>query len=469
MERLAELYRQHVGESPERIVPIAGAGSHRCYFRLSGKRSLVGTVGTDRSENRAFIALSRHFHEAGLPVPEVVAVAADDMCYLQTDAGNRSLYEAVSAADCSAERRMELLGEAVDILARFHRGGSEGIDYRSMCQFQAMDSRAVMRDLNYFKYCFLKPSGLEFDEVRLDDEFAVMAAKVAAADADGVLLRDYQSRNLMLDGEGRMTVIDFQGARRGAAQYDLVSLLWQSRLSLSDSERLSLARRYVREADVADPDAFMRSLPLYVLLRTLQTLGTYGFRGLVEKKELFVRSIPKALQTLALLPWHAYSGMPYLRMLVGRLMCVDRFFNRRPSGRLTVTVSSFAYPKGIPDDKSGNGGGYVFDCRAIHNPGRYERYKSLTGRDSEVIEFLKADGEADRFLESAWKLIDMSVRKYITRGFSSLTVSFGCTGGQHRSVYCAEATARHIAETFPEADVDLTHREQHIHETFRYR
>lgn len=462
MERLIELYKKHRGYEPKQVTAITAAGSNRHYWRLD---DLVGTVGTDLKENRAFIALARHFGGRSLPVPEVLEVSDDGMAYLQTSVGTTSLFDEVvklrntdGTLTPAAER---LLEQAIDLLARFHKDGSPGLDFKKCCIRRAMDDRAVMWDLNYFKYCFLKPSTLEFDEERLDADFQRLAELTSAHEGDGVMLRDFQSRNLMLSPDGSLSVIDFQGARQGAPHYDLVSFLWQSRLALPDALRRRLVDRYIEKAGIEDAEEFKSRLPLFVVLRTLQTLAVYGFKGLVEHREMFVKSIPTALDTLVSLA-PALTLFPVLKDVVMRLSRLPRFAREAFKEGLTVTVTSFAYKLGIPVDNSGNGGGFVFDCRAIHNPGRFDRYKPLTGRDPEVIDFIEGNSEAADFLAAAYTMVDASVEKYVARGFTSLSVCFGCTGGRHRSVYCAESLARHLVEKFPAVRVRLVHREQRL-------
>ncbi|MDE7460374.1 MAG: phosphotransferase [Paramuribaculum sp.] len=462
MDRLIELYRKYRGRDPQKVTPITAAASNRKYWRLD---DLVGTIGTDRKENKAFIALSEHFVDRGLPVPEVLGVSSDGMAYLQTSVGNESLYDVVirlrddeGRFSPGAER---LLEQGIDMLARFHKDGSPQLDFAGCCIRPAMDQRAVMWDLNYFKYCFLKPSAIEFDEEKLDADFIRLAQLTSALPTDGVMLRDFQSRNIMLGSDGSLAMIDFQGARRGAPHYDLVSYLWQSRLALPEDMRNRLVDRYIRQAGIEDADEFRSKIPLFVMLRTLQTLAVYGFKGLVEHREMFVKSIPTALHNLVGLD-EALSRFPVLKDVVLRLSRLPRFVRHTQDEGLTVTVTSFAYKLGIPVDNSGNGGGFVFDCRAIHNPGRFDRYKPLTGRDPEVIEFIEGNPDAGAFLSAAYSMVDSSVERYLQRGFTSLSVCFGCTGGRHRSVYCAESMARHLRERFPSVRVRLIHREQRL-------
>ncbi len=463
-----ELYEGVFGCKPDSIEPIARAGSNRRYYRMkkAGVYNVIATYGSDRAENKSFIYLANHFADSGLSVPQIYAVSADSHYYLQVDVGHRSLYDVLMECGVDSPEGYELLKRTVEMLARFHYYGTVGLD-SSRCLDGKMDRSAILSDLQYFRYCFLKTVGAERNVRRLNDEFEMFADEMATAAPVGVMLRDFQSRNVMVADDGSLSVIDFQGTRRGPLAYDLVSLLWQSRLKLPENLRRQLVEHYISIfPEMEDADAFRRSIARFVMLRTLQTLGAYGFRGLVERKEMFIKSIPEALRTLQTLPDDAWRSMPLLRSLINHVAAMPRFSPAPTTGRLRVTVMSFAYKMGLPVDESGNGGGFVFDCRAIHNPGRYEQYKQLTGRDAAVVEFLESNSNTDNFMQAAFSMVDSSVDVYLRRGFTSLSVAFGCTGGRHRSVYCAERMAAHIAEKYAgqEIDILLVHRERNITE-----
>ncbi len=321
-----------------------------------------------------------------------------------------------------------------------------------------------MFDLNYFKYCFLKPSAVEFNEVKLQDDFERFAGELLKDDSDTFMYRDFQARNVMLK-DGEPYFIDFQGGRRGPIYYDVASFVWQARAEYPDwlkEKMLSAYMDALKEYMNFERQAFDERLRLFVLFRTLQVLGAYGFRGLVEHKAKFVVAIPQALENLRGIIEYIADDYPYMYEVLKELAGIERFARTRDDGRLELKVYSFSYKKGIPEDLSGNGGGYVFDCRSTHNPGRYEPYKKLTGMDAEVIKFLEDDGEILEFLKNVYPLVENHVETYKRRGFTHLMVSFGCTGGQHRSVYCAEHLARHIAGLHPDIRVRLIHREQKI-------
>lgn len=462
---LSTLYKDAVGEPPQSIAILPVSGSSRRYYMIEGRYWLVGTIGTSREENEAFLYLSRHFADRGLPVPRVVAVSEDRMAYLQTVAGHTSLFDAISSGretGIYSDAEKLLLKQAVELLARFQIEGARRLDWEQCYPVKEFSRRDVMWDLNYFKYCFLKPSGIEVDEARLEDEMETFAARLLDVPQEewGFLHRDFQSRNILINARGEMSVIDFQGGRRGPVYYDFAALLWQARARVPADVKAEMTSHYfdmLSKYVTVDRESAGCHLRDYVLFRTLQVLGAYGFRGLIERKPHFIESIPAALDNVAsLLPIDEY---PYLSCLLGQI--VDK--NKKKG--LTATVTSFSYKKGIPADDSGNGGGYVFDCRAIHNPGRYERYRTLTGMDAPVVEFLELDGEVLTFLEHAEALVDASVERYIKRGFTSLMVNFGCTGGQHRSVYCAQRMAEHLSEKYGIA-VSLCHREQGITRKF---
>ena len=473
MDILEALFEGFSGSAPSSCVPLAASGSNRKYYRLTGEGlSVVGVIGTDPDENRAFMALSRHFRDKGLNVPEVLASSADSMAYIQTDLGDVRLYDAISAgreAGHYSPEEERLLCRTVAMLPDFQWRGAEGLDFGICYPEPSFDSRLVMADLNYFKYCFLKTSLLEFNESRLQDDFEALCSALLACGGDCFLYRDFQARNVMLC-DGVPYFIDFQGGRRGPAHYDLASFIWQARSAYPEELKekmlcayLDSARRHLPELD---EEAFRRELDLFAIFRTLQVLGAYGFRGYVEKKSHFLESIPYAVDNLRVLLLRAGREFPYLHSLLSRLVELPRYAHPSGDGRLTVTIYSFSYRKGIPEDLSGNGGGYVFDCRSLNNPGRYEQYRSLTGMDAEVIRFIEEDAEVFSYLEHVYAVVDTHVEHYVGRGFTSLQLCFGCTGGRHRSVYCASRMAEHLVSAHKGIRVRLIHREQGFEKTW---
>lgn len=469
---LKDLYTHYAGTEPAEITELPSSGSNRRYFRL-GKpgETLIGVLGTCKEENEAFLYLDNHFREQGLPVPEVVAVSPDRMAYLQQDLGDTLLFNAIEKGrktrSFSVEER-DLLAQTISLLPDFQFAGARGLDFGKCYPAVEFDSRSILWDLNYFKYCFLKATGLEFDESRLEDDFQAMCQVLLKSCSDTFMYRDFQSRNVMLASDGSPRFIDFQGGRRGPYHYDVVSFLWQAQAHYPDELRDELIDEYIRASKpyiALDGAEFRRELKLFVLLRTLQVLGAYGLRGLVQRKAHFLQSIPSAIDNLRVLldDPDVPDGMPCLMDTLRRLTELPRWNNERSQSKdMTIRVFSFGYRKsGIPDDSTPNGGGFVFDCRALNNPGRYPQYLTLTGRDQPVIDFLESDGEITRFLDNAYALVDMTVDRYLERGFSQLMVSFGCTGGQHRSVYAAEHMARHLNEKYG-VKVVLCHREQGI-------
>ena len=378
--------------------------------------------------------------------------------------------------------------------------GARGLEW-SNCYPQAeFNQDSVLFDLNYFKYCFLKATGLDFHELKLEANFRLFAKDLTAEDDDCFLYRDFQARNVMLDDKGHPYFIDFQGGRRGPYYYDLASFLWQASARYPYKLRRELVWEYYNSlknyTEVPSVRHFVTRLSLFVLFRTLQVLGAYGFRGYFERKKHFLDSIPAAMDNLRdlLAMGDRVFPYPYMMDMLKRLTELPQFrhieqaavnradgykttdsnvYSANPmdgpatfskydgKGPLVVRVFSFSFRQGIPEDESGNGGGYVFDCRSTHNPGRYEPYKKLTGLDEPVIRFLEDDGEILTFLDSVYKLADAHVRRYMQRGFTSLMFSFGCTGGQHRSVYSAQHLAEHIHQKFG-IEVRVCHREQNI-------
>lgn len=465
-ELLAQLYQSYTGEAPTSIEPLPGAGSNRKYFRLKGKESLIGVYGTSTEENRAFIYMARHFSQKGLHVPRILAEAADQSAYLQDDLGDISLFQFIKQGRESgnfSDEETNILKQTIRLLPQIQFEGSKDMDFSYCYPLATFNHRSVLWDLNYFKYCFLKATGLEFQENLLEDDFERMADTLLQIEPQVFMYRDFQSRNIMIREE-KPYFIDFQGGRKGPFYYDVASFLWQAKANYPDSLRQELLDEYLdalRPYHAIDKEQFLTTLRHFVLFRTLQVLGAYGFRGYFEKKAHFIQSVPYAIENLRQLLETDFPEYPYLCLMLRKLTELPQFASIRNRRKLTVRVMSFSYKKGILEDPSGNGGGYVFDCRAVHNPGKYEQYKQLTGRDKPVIDFLEQDGEILQFLEHVDALADAHVQRFLERGFTNLSICFGCTGGQHRSVYSAEHVAHHLNEKFG-VRIRLIHREQHI-------
>lgn len=462
MDRLFTLFRRHYGRNHQYVRPLTGSASNRQYFRLGDDQSsCIGVIGVNPDENRAFIAMAAHFRLKGIPVPEVYAASDDAVAYIQEDVGDVALFGMIGS-----EASEEILCRTIRCLPDIQFKGAEDFDFSICHPIRKFDRRLVLFDLNYFKYCFLKPSGLEFDENRLQDDFERLADDLTSVDADTFMYRDFQARNVMVK-DGNPCFIDFQGGMQGPIYYDVASFIWHARAGYSQELKMKMLEAYLDALSAyvpVDREEFIGTLRLFVLFRTMQILGAYGFRGLVEQKAAFVVNIPEALASLDSQLEMPFESYPYLDSVLRRLAALPRFARSQQDGKLEVKVYSFSFKKGIPQDLSGNGGGYVFDCRSIHNPGRYEPYKKLTGRDKPVIDFLEEDGEIIGFLEHVYGVVDPHVETFSSRGFTSLMVSFGCTGGQHRSVYCAEHLAHHLADKYPHVRVRLIHREQKIEE-----
>ena len=471
MNNLEALYKQYTGEAPESIVELPSSGSNRRYFRLSGKESIIGVLGTCKEENEAFLYMADHFHEKGLPVPKVYAVAEDRMSYIQEDLGGTLLFNAIEKGrktSVFSDEEKSLLTQTIRLLPDMQFLGADGFNFDKCYPASEFNSRSILWDLNYFKYCFLKATGLEFLEDKLEDDFQRMSDVLLRSSSATFMYRDFQSRNVMIK-DGKPWFIDFQGGRKGPIYYDVASFLWQAKANFPDSLRQELLGEYIdalRKYQPVDEEYFYAQLRHFVLFRTLQVLGAYGFRGYFEKKPHFIQSVPFAIANLRDLLRKPYPEYPYLNEVLHQLVNMKQFSDDLQKRTLTVKVMSFAYKKGIPNDTTGNGGGFIFDCRAVNNPGKYERYKPFTGLDEQVIKFLEDDGEILEFLKHAYSLVDASVKRYVERGFTNLMVCFGCTGGQHRSVYCAQHMAEHINKKFG-VKVELVHREQDIEQTFK--
>ena len=473
-QSLSQLFFEATGKMAGEQTALTASGSNRRYYRIESEdktTSLIGVQGTSRDENHAFLYMAEHFMKKGLNVPKVLAVSDDEMNYVQQDLGNVLLFDYIAEGRKTgvfSAREKEMLRKTMRGLARFQVVGAEEFDFNQCYPQPEFNLRSILWDLNYFKYCFLKATGLDFQEDKLENEFERLAFILLQNRMNAFMYRDFQSRNVMVckdaDGNEVPYFIDFQGGRRGPVFYDVASFLWQAKANFHPDLREELVEVYLEELQKympVDKDVFYDTLKHFVLFRTMQVLGAYGFRGYFEKKPHFLQSIPFAIDNLRHLLKHASEDYPYLIEVLQKMTEMKQFKDVGVRKPLVVRVMSFSYKKGIPADPSGNGGGFVFDCRAVNNPGKYERYTHFTGMDEPVITFLEEDGEILPFLEQAYQLVDFSVKRYKDRGFQNLMVSFGCTGGQHRSVYAAEKMAQHINEKFG-VEVQLIHREQNM-------
>ena len=474
---LADLVRS-LHQVPVDIKPLAESGSSRKYYRvMTDDSSLIGAYNANVEENEAFFYLTEHFNAIGLQVPQLLAINGQRYCYLQSDLGDESLYALIQRdlkAGVYSETTIALLKQALEQLVRFQTEGHQGLDYSKVYPVPCFDKAAVIDDLDYFKYYFVKPhASIVFNETRLKAEFHRFADFVSEAANDYFMFRDFQSRNIMVS-QNNPYFIDYQGGRKGPLQYDVVSLLFQVKAQMPQSLRNELLEHYKHVlSNRVDLKAiqFDRYYPYFVYLRLLQVLGAYGFRGLIQKKTHFIESIPFALNELK--SWNETNTLSdYLELqnVISQVTSLIVLYTPNSSlltphsSLLTITVNSFSFKKGYPDDFSGNGGGFVFDCRALPNPGREPEFRTKTGRDWEVVEYLEAKPQTHEFLKHVKAIVGQSVDNYLERHFNHLMVSFGCTGGQHRSVFFAQSIADWLKATYPNVIVKLNHIEQHIHE-----
>ena len=471
LEILTGLFFRWCGEKVETINKMPGSGSSREYYRITGSGSTaIGAINLDHSENRAFLEFSRHFESCGLAVPEIYLADLENNAYLQEDLGDLTLFDhlvQVRKDDDFPEDLIKTYKRALTELQRFQITGSEGLDYSVCYPRSAFDRQSMKWDLSYFKYYFLKLADIPFHEQHLEDDFNTLIEYLLSQPTDYFLYRDFQSRNIMIR-DGQPVFIDYQGGRKGALQYDVASLLYDAKADIPPDVREELLEHYITRLSLypeVDQDGFRESYHAYALIRIMQAMGAYGFRGFYEKKTHFLLSIPYALNNLDWVLQNADLQVPIPELLkvLGSLSSAPRLkrFSKRENRRstLTVSINSFSYRHGIPDDPSGHGGGYVFDCRVITNPGKLDQYRDLTGKDKPVIDFLDQHEDVHEFISNTHSLVDMSVNKYEERGFTHLMVSFGCTGGQHRSVYCAERLAEHLRKS-QDVRVTVWHREQ---------
>jgi len=455
MDVLNRLFEAHFHSPAQQAQPVQGdlGGSGRKIIRLSNERATaIGILYSVREENRAFLEFSKHFRKLNLPVPQIYGEDLDHGAYLEEDLGDTTLFQFLSKyrqGEQIAAPVAEAYRQVVEVLPRFQVVAGRDLDYSLCYPISSFDRQSVAWDLNYFKYYFLRLAGVSFNEQALENDFSRLSDFLMSAGRDYFMYRDFQSRNIMLR-EGQPFFVDYQGGRKGALQYDIASLLFDAKADLPPELREDLLNHYLEALGhyvKIDREAFMRHYHAYVYVRLMQAMGAYGFRGFYERKTHFLQSVPYALKNLRWLLHHAELpiALPALMAAFRDLLASPKFQSpANEAESLAIRIFSFSFHREAPKDETGHGGGFVFDGRGLPNPGREERFRALTGKDAPVIEYLNQQESVHQFLAGVMSLVDVSVASYRKRGFKNLMVSFGCTGGQHRSVFLAEQLARHF-------------------------
>ncbi len=462
------LFESWSGEKMLTLTPLPESGSYRRYYRIRGEKSTVlGAFNTDLKENDAFVYLADHLKKAGNKVPEIYAVEREKGIYLLEDLGDTTLLDFIQQQKpglAFGKKTLNVYRQIIESMPCLQSRSAKGLDFSRCYPRPEFEYQSMHWDLNYFKYCFLKPMRIAFDEQELEDDFVKLIRFLLEAGRESFMFRDFQSRNIMLH-QNALYFIDFQGGRKGPLQYDLASLLFEAKTSIPFKHKLNLLEYYLevfrKEFSSFNPKEFMKYYYGYVYIRLMQAMGAYGFRGYIERKPLFLQSVPLAAQTLEWLVQHGSIpvSLPALFNVFDSIIQSKeiREFNIVYKS-LTVSINSFSYKGIIPEDHSGNGGGFVFDCRALPNPGRYEEFKESTGTDDAVIKYLDEKEDVNEFLSHVTAIVDQAVSVYKQRGFTSLIVNFGCTGGQHRSVYAAEKLYAYLKNKYP-VNIIIRHRE----------
>jgi aminoglycoside/choline kinase family phosphotransferase len=468
---ISDLFAGYSKEPILSIDKIPQSGSIRIYYRIrTAEKSFIATYGINIKENMSFIRFSRHFKTSDCPVPEIYAVNTEGTIYIQEDFGDISLLNRLEQSGASDEV-YSLFRKSLKALAHLQIQGDKGLDYENWCLTSSeFGKQAIMSDLLYFKYYFLDTLQLPYDKEKLIADFETFSGELGNTEFKYFMFRDFQSRNIMIEND-EVHFIDYQGGMKGALQYDVASMLWQAKAELSEAWKQGLIEYYMDCVEqelgaLFNKKKFLQQYHGYVLIRIMQVLGAYGFRGLFERKAHFLISIPLGLKNLRafLHQYNIINHVPEFERILNLIVedhIIERFIPPRANAStpLVVHINSFSYKKSIPPDSGGNGGGFVFDCRAILNPGRLDVFRSQTGRDKGVKDFLEQQTKMPEYLNSVFDLVDISVEDYIKRGFDNLMVNFGCTGGQHRSVYAADSLARHLKNKFG-VTIDLHHIEQ---------
>jgi aminoglycoside/choline kinase family phosphotransferase len=464
---ISALFLQWKKNVADQIEKLPQSGSDRIYFRIFySNETYIATYNLNVQENKTFVTFSQHFLQQELPVPAVFCINEEQTIYIQKDLGSDSLLNKLEQHGHN-DYVYGLFQKSLQALAAIQIKGNDGLNYDVCLTAKEFGKQAILSDLLYFKYYFLDTLKLPYDKQAMLQDFEALSSYLTFTEHKYFMFRDFQSRNIIVNND-EVFFIDYQGGMKGALQYDVASILWQAKAELSETWKDDLLQYYIDEVEKLlntniDRNTFVSQYNGYVLIRLLQVMGAYGFRGLFERKAHFLASIPLGLSNLKFFIEHKRIGIStpefdrVLKLVASEEM-IEKFtpIQANDATPLSIVINSFSYKKGIPKDDSENGGGFVFDMRGILNPGRFDDYKTLSGKDKPVQDFLEQRTKMNEYLNSVWDLIDINIEDYIQRGFSNLMINFGCTGGQHRSVYAAEQTARHLRNKY-KLKVELNH------------
>lgn len=457
IDTLRSLFTDWAQEEGIEVVPIPQSGSYRQYFRLTGQnKQAIGVYSPEKGETLAFISFTKHFRQMGLNVPELYLTNTAKDCYLISDLGDVSLLDHLEKNRVKGNPSAETYNYyrmAIAELPRFQVDASKNLNFLLCYPTGSFDGKAMRWDLNYFKYYFLRLLKIPFNEAALENDFDRLIVHLLQTESHYFMYRDFQARNILIH-DGKLGFIDYQGGRRGPLQYDLASLLFQVKASLPYHFREEMLQWYLQNLKKfvsVNEKKFVESYFGFVLIRLLQVMGAYGFRGYYERKGHFLQSIPYAIENIGWLISNVKFRieMPELLRVLHEIAKIESYLpDALEKDSLTVAINSFSYKNGPPADYSGNGGGFVFDCRALPNPGRFDDYKRFTGLEVPIILFFDREPVVAKFLQNTEKIVGQSILEYQRRGFNHLQVNFGCTGGRHRSVFCASKLAEFISENY---------------------
>lgn len=459
-----QAYLKWRGTAPGIITRLPQSGSDRVYFRLLyGDEHVIGAYNPSREENDAFVGFSNHFRSKGLPVPEIYVYYPDERVYFLEDLGDSNLFTWL--AQRSDEERFNQETEALFLtvasdLVRIQTEGIKGLDLSLCYPHRSFDRQSMVWDLNYYKYMFLKLIGAPFNEIKLERDFEALTRFLLDAGQEYFLFRDFQTANIMIR-DGKPWYIDYQGGRLGAPQYDIASLVYDAKAYIPSGIREKTLERHLDlfAAATGKPrESLAKYSGAFTLIRLMQALGAFGFRGLHENKPTFSESIVPAVELMNDLLWGGklHIDLPELTKASESVPLQRKYRILSHYQELVkINIESFSYVRGRSVNYD-TGSGFVFDCRGLRNPVLESDLRERTGLDPEVAEFFGNDDEAVAFAGDCSNIIRNTLPMMRRKGILEIHAAFGCVGGQHRSVWCAARVASMLS-AMPGVTVTVNH------------